>query len=97
MAHTYNNPPIATVHPEREQSFGGGGDCPDCPELGVTQTADPGTDVEDELSIPASPLADASHTVVSLSVQADVDNELERVFVDVGSHNSGGVSCECCP
>ena len=96
MAHTYNNPPIATVPPEREQSFEGG-DCPDCPELGVTQTADPGTDVENELSIPASPLADVSHTVVSLSVQADVDNELERMFVDVGSHNSGGVSCECCP
>ena len=47
--------------------------------------ADPGTDVEDELSIPASPLADVSHAVVSLSVQADVDSELEWVFVDVGS------------
>ena len=56
-----------------------------CPELGVTPPVDPGTDVEDELSIPASPLADVSHAVVSLSVQADVDNELERVFVDVGS------------
>ena len=41
--------------------------------------------MEDELSIPASPLADVSHAVVSLSVQADVDSELEWVFVDVGS------------
>ena len=36
----------AEVPPEREQSFGGGGG-----------TRDPGTDLEDELSIPASPPA----------------------------------------
>ena len=56
-----------------------------CPELGVTPQVDPGTNVEDELSIPASPPADVSHAVVSLSVPADVDNDLEQVFVDVGS------------
>ena len=51
---------------------GGGGDLLSliCPELGVAPLTDPGTDVEDELSIPTSPLA--------------VDSELERVFVDVG-------------
>ena len=56
-----------------------------CPELGVTPQVDPGTDLEDELSIPASPPADVNHVVVSLSVRAEVDNELEQVFVDVGS------------
>ena len=56
-----------------------------CPELGVTPQVDPGTDLEDELSIPASPPADVNHTVVSLSVRAEVDNELEQVFVDVSS------------
>ena len=56
-----------------------------CPELGVTPQVDPGTDFEDELSILASPPADVNHTVVSLSVRAEVDNELEQVFVDVGS------------
>ena len=56
-----------------------------CPELGVTPQVDPGTDLEDELSIPASLPADVNHAVVSLSVRAEVDNELEQVFVDVGS------------
>ena len=76
----------AGVPPECEQSFGGGGDLLSliCPELGVAPPADPGTDVEDELSIPASPLADASHAEVSSLAQAEVDSELERVFVDVG-------------
>ena len=41
--------------------------------------------MEDELSIPASPLADVCHVEVSLLVQADMDSELEWVFVDVGS------------
>ena len=74
----------AGVPPEREQSLGGGGGLLSliCPELGVAPPADLGTDVEDELSITASPLADVSHMVVSLSVQADMDSELERVFVD---------------
>ena len=55
-------------------SGGGGGDLLSliCPELGVTPQVDPGTDLEDELSIPASP-------------PAEMDNELEQVFVDVGS------------
>ena len=56
-----------------------------CLELDVTPQVDPGTDLEDELSIPASPLADVNHAVVSLSVRAEMDNELEQVFVDVGS------------
>ena len=104
----------AEVPPEREQSFGGGGGdllSLICPELGVTPQVDPGTDVEDELSIPATPPADVNHAVVSLSVRAEMDNELEQVFVDVGSlpmmvtpvcdpdgaisHDSGGVSCDC--
>ena len=62
----------AEVPPKRKQSFGGGGGGDllslICPELGVTLQSDPGTDVEDELSIPASPPADVDHTVVSLSV-----------------------------
>ena len=76
-----------------------------CPELGVTPPVDPGTDVEDELPIPASPPADVDHAVVSLPVRAEMDNELEQVFLDVGSlptmvtpvyeHDSGGVSCDC--
>ena len=56
-----------------------------CPELGVTPQVDPGTDVEDELSIPASPPTDVDHVVVSLSVRPEMDNELEQVFVDVAS------------
>ena len=66
---------------------GGGGDLLSliCPELGVTPQVDPGTDLEDELSIPASPPADVDHGVVPLSMQADVDSELEQVFGDVGS------------
>ena len=68
-------------------SGGGGGDLLSliCPELGVTPQVDPGTDLEDELSIPASPPADVNHVVVSLSVQTEMDSELEQVFVDVGS------------
>ena len=75
-----------TVPPEREQSFGGG-DLLSliCPELGVTPQIDPGTDLEDELSIPASPPAADEHGAVPLSVLADVDSELEQVFWDVGS------------
>ena len=58
-------------------SFGGGGDLLSliCPELGITPQIDPGTDLEDELSIPASPPAADEH----------VDSELEQVFGDVGS------------
>ena len=56
-----------------------------CPELGATPQVDPGTDLKDELSIPASPPADVNHAVVSLSERAEMDNELEQVFVDVGS------------
>ena len=75
-----------TVPPKREQSFGGG-DLLSliCPELGVTPHIDPGTDLEDELSIPASPPAADEHGAVPLSVPADVDSELEQVFGDVGS------------
>ena len=79
---------VATaVPPEREQSFGGGGDLLSliCPELGVTPQVDTGTDLEDELSIPASPPADVNHEVVPLSMRADEDSELEQVFGDVGS------------
>ena len=68
----------AEVHPEREQPFGGGGGGDllslICPELGVTPQVDPGTDLDDELSIPASPPAYVNHTVVSLSVRAEMDN-----------------------
>ena len=46
---------------------------------------DPGTDLEDELSIPASPPAADEHGAVPLSVLADVDSELEQVFGNVGS------------
>ena len=78
---------VATaVPPEREQLFwgGGGGDLLSliCPELGVTPQVDTGTDLEDELSIPASPPADVNHEVVPLSMRADVDSE--QVFGDVG-------------
>ena len=75
-----------TVPPEREQSCGGG-DLLSliCPELGVTPQIDPETDLEDELSIPASPPAANEHGAVPLSVLADVDSELEQVFGDVGS------------
>ena len=78
----------AEVPPEHDQSFGGGGGdllSLICPELGVTPLVDPGTDLEDELSIPASPPADVNHAVVSLSVRAEMEQELEQVFVDVGS------------
>ena len=51
----------------------------------MTPQIDPGTDLEDELSIPDSPPAADEHGVVPLSVQADVDSELEQVFGDVGS------------
>ena len=37
---------------------------------------DPGTDCDDELSLPASPPVDVIH---------EMDSELEQVFVDVGS------------
>ena len=77
------------IPPEREQSFGGGGGWDllslICPELGVTPPVDTGTDLEDELSIPACPPADVNHEVVPLSMRAEVDNELEQVFVDMGS------------
>ena len=81
---------VATaVPPEREQSFGGGGGGGllnlICPELGVTPQVDTGTDIEDELSIPASPPADVNNEVVALSMRADVDSELEQVLGDVGS------------
>ena len=51
----------------------------------MTPQIDPGTNLEDELSIPASPPAADEHGVVHLSMQADVDSELELVFGDVGS------------
>ena len=51
----------------------------------MTPTVDTGTDLEDELSILAGPPADVNHEVVPLSMRAEVDNELEQVFVDVGS------------
>ena len=65
-----------TVPPEREQSFRRG-------EL--LSLIDPGTDLEDELSIPASPPVADEHGAVPLSVLADMDSELEQVFGDVGS------------
>ena len=78
---------VTAVPPKREQSFGGGGGdllSLICPELGVTPPVDTGTDLEDELSIPASPPADVNHEVV-LYMRAEVDSELEQVFGDVGS------------
>ena len=51
----------------------------------MTPPVDTGTDLEDELSIPASLPADVNHEVGPVSVRAEVDNELEQVFVDVGS------------
>ena len=51
----------------------------------MTPQIDPGTYLEDELSIPASPPAADEHGAVPLSVLADVDSELEQVFGDVGS------------
>ena len=71
---------VTAVPPEREQSFGGGGGdllSLICPELGVTPLVNTGTDLEDELSIPASPLADVNHEVVPLSMRAEVDSELD--------------------
>ena len=73
--------------PEREQSFGGGGDLLSmiCPELGVTPLVDPGTDLEDELPTPASSPVTVDHGAAPLSTQADVDIELGPVFEDVGT------------
>ena len=51
----------------------------------MTPQIDPGTDLEDELSIPASPVAADEHGAVPLSMPADVDSELEQVLGDVGS------------
>ena len=51
----------------------------------MTPQIDPGTDLEDELSIPASPPVADEHGAVPLSVLAEVDSELEQVFGDVGS------------
>ena len=51
----------------------------------MTPQVDTGTDLEDELSIPASPPADVINEVVALCMRADVDSELEQVFGDVGS------------
>ena len=51
----------------------------------MTPQVDTGTDLEDELSIPASPPADVNHEVVPLAMRADVDSELGQVFGDVGS------------
>ena len=68
---------VATATPpEREQSFGGGGDLLGsiCPELGVAPLADPLTDCQDELPIPADPPA---------IVDQEMDNELQKVFIDV--------------
>ena len=77
---------VATaVPPEREQSFGGGGLAEFDLSGVVTPQIDPRTDLEDEQSFPASPPAADEHEVVPLSMQADVDSELEQVFGDVGS------------
>ena len=51
----------------------------------MTLAVDTETDLEDELSIPASPPADVNHEVVPLSMPVEVDSELEQVFVYVGS------------
>ena len=56
-----------------------------CSMLGMTPPVDTGTNLEDELSIPASPPADVNHEVVPLSMWVEVDSELEQVFGDVGS------------
>ena len=68
----------AAFPPEREQSFGGGGDLLSviCPELGVAPLVDPGTDLEDELPTlvvtvvpsPAGP-ADMDHLTPRSSTQ----------------------------
>ena len=51
----------------------------------MTPQVDAGTDLEDELSIPASPPVDVNNEVVALSRREDVDSELEQVFGNVGS------------
>ena len=64
----------AAFPPEREQSFGGGGNlliCI-CPELGVAPLVNPGTNLEDELPTPRP-------------AQAEVDVDLDRVFQDVAT------------
>ena len=73
--------------PEREQSFGGGGDLLSliCPELGVTPLMDPGTDLEDELPTPAVSPVTVDHGAAPRSAQADVDIDLVRVIEDVGT------------
>ena len=64
--------------PEREQSFVGGDLLSViCPELGVSPLTDPGTDLEDELTV--------DHGAAPRSAQADVDIDLVRVFEDVGT------------
>ena len=70
---------VATAAPpEREHSFGGGGDLLSsiCPELGVAPLVDPVTDCEDELPTPAGPPA---------VVDQEMDSELQKVFIDVVS------------
>ena len=51
----------------------------------MTPQVDTETDFEDELSIPASPPEDVNNEVVTLSMRADLDSELEKVSGDVGS------------
>ena len=56
-----------------------------CPELGVTPLTDPGTDLEDELPTPAASPVTVDHGAAPLSTQADVDIDLVRILVEVGT------------
>ena len=72
--------------PEREQSFVGGNLLSlICPESGVTPLTDPGTDLEDELPMPATSPVTVDHGAAPRSSQADVDSDLVRIFEDAGA------------
>ena len=77
----------AAFPPEREQSFGGGGELLSliCPELGVAPLVDPGTDLEDELPTPAVSPVTVSHGAAPRPAQVEVNVDLDRVFQDVAT------------
>ena len=47
----------------------------------MTPQVDTGTDLEDELSIPASPPADVNNEMVALYMRAEVDSELRAKWI----------------
>ena len=77
----------AAFPPEREQSFGGGGDLLGLIflELGVAPLEDQGTDLEDELPTPAASPVTVDRGAAPWPAQVEVDVDLDRVFQDVAT------------